>query len=788
MKIPMSWLGDYVNMDGITPREYAAALTMSGSMVEGIENPGDEIQNVVTAKILSVEQHPDADKLKVCQVDQGDKTVQIITGADNIAVGQIIPLAKDGSVLPGGVKIKKGKLRGLDSCGMMCSHEELGLSADEVPNAVHGILILDPSLPVGMDIREVFHMNEHIVDFDITSNRPDCFSMIGLARETAVTFGRELNVKQPEVKPGSGDIADEVKVSVNAPDCLRYCARLVKNVKIAPSPDWMQRRLKACGIRAINNIVDITNYVLLEYGQPMHAFDLRYIDGNEIVVRKAREGEPMTTLDGSDHTLDASMLVISDKSKAVAVAGVMGGENSEVMEDTATVLFESAAFDAASVRVTARKLGLRTESSARYEKGLDPNNAAPALQRACELVQLLGCGEVVNGMLDVYPTPVKPVQLTLDAQKINAFLGTDISKEDMVKTLKALEFGVEGDVITAPTFRPDIQCMADVAEEVVRIYGYDKIPSTLLRAEFVPGHKTAVQKQEDVVRETLTACGLYETVSYTFTEPKAFDKLCLPSDSPLRGAVKISNPLGEETSLMRTTVLGSMLDIIARNVSFQTGGAKLFELGKVFQPHEGLPTEQKMVAVGMYGGDVTFYTLKGVIEQLMEALNIKKYRVTPESNNPTFHPGRTASLVIGKQTAGVFGQLHPAVCKNYGVDCEVYAAELNFAALCNAAGGSRSFEPLPKYPAVVRDLALLVDDGVLAADIQEVMKKKAGNLFETLTLFDVYKGKQVPEGKKSMAYSITLRAADRTLTDEDVNTAVGAILEALKQKFGAELR
>lgn len=790
MKIPMSWLSDYTDMTGITPEQYNHALTMTGSKVEQVTNAGDEVQKVVTAKILSVDPHPDADKLKVCQVDTGTETIQIVTGADNVKPGQIIPVALDGAILPGGKKIKKGKLRGVESNGMMCSYEEIGMTKEDFPDAEYGILILDDSLPLGKDIREVFGLNEHVVEFEITSNRPDCLSVIGLARETAVTFGRSFQLKQPEVKGAGGDINDLVKISVHdAETCKRYSAKAVKNVKIGPSPKWMADRLKACGIRAINNIVDITNYVLLEYGQPMHAFDLTFLEGGEINVRRAADGEKMTTLDGIDRTLDSSMLVICDAVKPVAVAGVMGGENSEVKDETKTILFESANFFGTSVRRTAKKLGLRTESSARYEKGLDPNNTEPALLRACELVEQLGCGEVVDGWIDIKGEIEPPRHLPFEPEKINRFLGCDISRADMEKTLQELGFFVGENEVIVPSFRADVEGFADVAEEIARIYGYDKIPSTPLRGAQVEGVKTFPQKMEDLTRKLLTACGLYEIITFSFTNPNIFDKLYVEETSPLRNAVKITNPLGEENSIMRTTSIASMMETLARNSNFKADSARLFELARVYLPQEGelLPKEEQRVTIGMYGG-CGFYDLKGIIEALLEGLGISKCRYLPVKDNPSFHPGRTAGLYLAGEQIGILGQIHPQVCDNYGVSSEVYVAELNFDRLIAAATTERRYKPLPKYPAVVRDLALLVDETVLAADIEEIMKKKAKNLFAGLKLFDVYQGKQVPAGKKSMAYSLTLQSEEKTLTDEDVNAVVSDILATLEKKLGAQLR
>lgn len=790
MKLPLSWLSDYLDMTGITPEQYNHAMTMSGSKVEGIENLGDEIENVVTGKILSVEKHPDADKLKICQVDVGSETIQIVTGADNVKPGQTVPVAKDGARLPGGKKIKKGKLRGVVSNGMMCSYEEIGMTKEDFPDAEYGILILEDGLPLGKDIKEVFGLDNPVVEFEITSNRPDCFSIIGLARETAVTFNRPFHLHTPEVKGSGDDIHNYMKVTVDEPAlCKRYTAKMVKNVKIGPSPRWMVDRLRSCGIRSINNLVDITNYVLLEYGQPMHAFDMNYLEGGEIHVRRAEEKEKMTTLDGTEHTLDSSMLMICDGKKPVAVAGVMGGENSEVREETKDVLFESATFLGSSVRITAKKLGLRTESSSRYEKGLDTENTVPAVLRACELVEQLGCGEVVDGLIDVYTAKPGTVKIPFEPERINQFIGFNVPVEFMVQALTDLGFVVANGEITVPTYRPDVLCFNDIAEEVARIYGYDKIPSTLMKGEATVGVKTYEQKLEERVKNTLVGCGLHEILVFSFTNPNIFDKLNMDDDDPRRTAVVISNPLGEENSIMRTTALASMMEVISRNENFKAESVRLFEVGKVYRPvlGEQLPEEKHVVTLGMFGG-CDFYNLKGIVEVLLNDLGIAKASFLPKSDDPTFHPGRCAELIAGGKVIGRLGQMHPAVCENYDVENHVYAAELDLDALISLANTDKSYKKLPKFPSTQRDLALIADDGVLAAQIEGIIKKKAGNIFESLTLFDVYKGKQVPEGKKSMAYSVVFRAEEKTLTDEDVNPVVDSILKALSDQLGVTLR
>ena len=790
MKLPLSWLSDYTDMSGITPAEYNHALTMSGSKVEGIENIGDKIQNIVTGKILSVEKHPDADKLKICMLDVGTETLQIVTGADNVKPGQTVPVAKDGALLPDGTKIKKGKLRGVESNGMLCSYEEIGMTQEDFPDAEYGILILEDGLPLGKDIKEVFGLDNPVVEFEITSNRPDCFSVIGLARETAVTFNRPFSVHKPTVKGSGDDINNYIKINVEEPKlCKRYTAKMIKNVKIGPSPAWMVKRLQSCGIRSINNIVDITNYILLEYGQPMHAFDMSYLEGGEINVRLAKNGETMTTLDEVEHTLDDSMLMICDGKKPVAVAGVMGGLNSEVREDTKTVLFESATFLGSSVRITAKKLGLRTESSSRYEKGLDTENTLPAVMRACELVEELGCGEVVDGIIDVYGTKPETVTIKFEPERINEFIGFSVPTDVMIKTLTDLGFSVNGDIITVPTFRPDVLCFNDIAEEIVRMYGYDKIPSTLMDGDTTVGIKTYSQQLEDRVKNTLVGAGLYETLVFSFTNPNIFDKLNMPQDSELRNAVVITNPLGVENSIMRTTAIASVMEVVARNENFKATNVRLFELGKIYLPRENedLPEERRVVTIGMYG-NCDFFDLKGAVEVMLDDLGIYKRSFDPDKTNSTFHPGRCATLTAGGKKIGVLGQIHPVVAENYGVSSDVYVAEIDFEDLLNLAKTDKTFKKLPKYPASQRDLAFLADDTVLASQIENIIKKKSGNIFESLTLFDVYKGNPIPENKKSMAYSVVFRDENKTLTDDDINPIIESILKELSDKLNVILR
>ena len=794
MKVAMSWFNEFTDVSDIEPKEYADALTMSGSMVDGIEHLGDELQNVVTGKIIDIKKHENADTLQICMLDTGSgEPLQIVTGATNVKVGQIVPVALHGAKLAGGVTIKKGKLRGVASNGMLCSHEELGITPEELGyEPEYGILILDPDTPVGKDIKEVFDLNETVFDFEITSNRPDCQSVIGLARETAVTFDRAFNLKKPEAKGNDEDVNDFAKVTVKDSEyCPRYCARMVKNVKIGPSPAWMVKRLKASGIRSINNIVDITNYLLLEYGQPMHAFDLRDVSGSHIIVRRANDGEMITTLDEQEHKLDSSMLVIADEQRAVAVAGVMGALNSEVKDDTTTVLFESANFDGASVRVTAKKLGMRTEASAKYEKGLDPNMTLDAVNRACELVEMLGAGEVVGGVIDIHGALPGKRELKLRPDKINAFLGADISTEFMVDTLRKLDFEVDTETMTvkAPTYRADVEAEADIAEEIVRIYGYNKIESTLMSGNITAGGKNARQSYTDSVKRILTAQGMYEILTYSFTNPNIFDRLRIDENSPLRNVITITNPLGEENSIMRTTTISSMLEIMEKNYKQRNTSAALFEIGKIYLPKEGeqLPDEREVVTLGMYGkGD--FYTIKGMVEGIFDASGIENYKFAPQKDNPTYHPGRCAQIFVDGKAVGCVGQIHPSASADYSMDTECYVAEIDFEMLFDAASHKRVYKKLPKYPSVSRDIAILVDDSVLSGDIVDTIKRAGGKLLDHVEFFDAYKGAQIPKGKKSMAYSAVLRAEDRTLTDEDISRVMDKILKSLKNNLGAELR
>ncbi len=787
MNLPLSWLKDYMNTDGIDEATYAHKMTMSGSIVEGIENPAKEIKNVVTGKILEIAPHPDADKLVVCQVDLGEaEPVQIVTGAPNVFEGAILPIAKHKSTLPGGIKITKGKLRGVTSCGMMCSTDELGISDERAT----GVLILPEDTPVGADITEVLGLNESVAEFEITSNRPDCMSIIGLARETAATFGRDFKIPEVVVPECGGDVNELASVEIeNSELCSRFVARAVKNVKIGPSPEWMQKRLKACGIRAINNVVDITNYIMLEYGQPMHAYDLKNVEGSKIVVRNAKEGEILETLDDQPRALNASMIAIGDAKRAIGVAGVMGGANSEVTEDTTEVLFEAATFHPTLVRRGAKALGMRTEASALFEKGLDPENCLPAINRACQLMAEIGAGEVVSGVIDLYPVKKEQRVLPFEPEKMNKFLGISVSEDEMMKILTSLEFKVADGKVYVPTFRNDIEGMADVAEEIARIYGYDRIPSTMMQGSVCVGGKTEKQLLEDALRRNLAASGLYEAVTFSFIDPKENDMVKMAAEDSRRNMVRISNPLGEENSVMRTDMLSSIMKSLRTNYTRRNPEAGLFELGTVYCPIEGeaLPEEKLVVAIGMYGmGD--FYNTKGIVEELMDSIGIEKYSFGVCENDPSFHPGRCAEVFVKGEKVGVVGQIHPEVAANFKISVEVYGALLDFNTLLKYHTVDRHYKALPKFPATSRDIAILVDKEVPVGEIVKIFEKQQSEILRDCKLFDVYEGEQVGENKKSVAYSLTFRADDRTLTDQEVGEVMDKILASLKEELKAELR
>ncbi len=786
MNLPISWLKDYMNIDGITDGEFADKMTMSGSIVEKITNPASEFKNVVVGKILKIEKHPDADKLVVCQVDVGEgEPIQIVTGAKNVFEGAVVPVAKHKSLLPGGVKITKGKLRGVESFGMMCSTDELGISEERAT----GILILPDDTPIGEDITKVLGLDESVAEFEITSNRPDCMSIIGLAREVAATFDRDFNIPEIKIDENDESASDYAAIEIEDPDvCSRYVGRVVKNVKIEPSPEWMQRRLKACGIRAINNVVDVTNYVMLEYGQPMHAYDLDHVEGKKIIVRRAAEGEQLETLDDQPRTLNHEMIAIADTKRAIGVAGVMGGANSEVTDDTENVLFESANFSAVLVRRGAKALGMRTDASALFEKGLDPENCMNAINRACELLKNMqpSC-EVVGGAIDVYPKKKEALVLPFEPEKMNRFLGTDIPEADMIDYLTRLDFKVDTDnmTVTVPTFRGDIESMADISEEVVRIYGYDKIPSTLMNSAVVVGGKTFKQKIEDEVKNALTAFGLSEIMTYSFIDPKEYAM----TNIEMGEVVRITNPLGEENSVMRTTTLSSMLKILRGNYNRRHDAAELFELATIYIPTEKgeLPEEKQVITLGMYG-DADFYKLKGIVEALLDKLGIGKYSFRPQSENPSYHPGRCAEVYIGDKKLGVIGEVHPEVTENFKIGAEVYCAELDFNTVLDSATFDKHYKALPKFPATSRDIAMVLDKGVNVGEIEKIIDKNRSNIIESYKLFDIYEGAQVGVGKKSVAYSITFRAADRTLTDDEVNAVMDKILESLKSELNVGIR
>lgn len=791
MKVPFNWLKDYVDVN-IDAKELGDRLTLSGSALEEVITQGDVIKNIVTGKITEITQHPDADKLKVCQVDIGKETIQIVTAATNMKEQDIVPVALHKSILADGSEIKKGKLRGVVSNGMFCSEEELGIAGDE---PVHGLMILPADAPLGMDIKEYLNLNKSILDFDITSNRPDCLSIVGMARETAATLGTAYKMPNLNYEVKSNEnINDKITVEVRDSLCRRYMARGVKNVKIMPSPGWMQERLLEAGVRPINNIVDITNFVMLEIGEPMHAFDAREIKSGKIVVERAKDDESFVTLDEIERKLDSSFLCIKDNETSIGLAGIMGGLNSEIQEDTTEVIFEAANFDGTNIRVNSKKLNLRSESSARFEKDIDPNLAELAINRACALICELGCGEVMEGTIDIYNSKKEEGNITVDYKWINKFLGTDIPAEDMKKYLDLLELKTEinGDnlEIRIPTFRIDIAIKEDIAEEVARIYGYDKIPTTIYSVSTGREPKYKSELLRDLMVKTMVASGLNQSISYSFISPKVFDKINLPMDSELRKVIKIKNPLGEDYSVMRTTTIHSMMECLGRNYSRNNDYARLFEIGKIYIPKEDeteLPIEKNILTIGMYG-NCDYLDLKGIIENALETLGLSKVMFTRESNNPSYHPGKTAALMIGNTKVGVLGEVHPDLSENYGVDVNCYLAELNLDLLFEYAKIDRKYKALPKFPAVTRDIALLVNDEVLVQEIEETIRKAGGNLVEKVELFDIYKGAQIPEGKKSIAYAIAYRDERKTLTDNDVNKVHDKILRSLEYKLGATLR
>ena len=895
MLLSRKWLNEFVQVEA-DDKEFSEAMTLSGSKVENTEVLNASLKNVVAGRIIKLERHPDSDHMWVCQIDVGEaEPVQIVTGAWNIHEGDLVPVAKHNSLLPGGMKIEKGKLRGVVSNGMLCSLKELNLTVEhDYPDAaILAAAILDdykpldpekPSIPAdiqpghkiygpvvcgrmlevmplsdgsfhtcvdlgdatavpdtrcqnlhmgdlvacntkedtictladlraepaefphcipdgiwilnqegvhpGDDIAALIGADDHVVEFEITPNRPDCLSVIGLAREASATFGAELKLHTPEIKGCGGAVTDHLDIEIEDGDlCPRYTARLVKNVKIQPSPAWMRERLRNSGVRPINNIVDITNYVMLEYGQPMHAFDFSCVDGGKIVVRTAREGESIQTLDGKDHALSTSMLCICDETKPVCVAGVMGGANSEIIGDTAMVLFESANFNGASVRRTATALNMRTEASARYEKGLDPMNTLKAVQRACELVELLGAGEVVDGVLDVIAQDTAPTVVKLEPDKVNRLLGTEISESEMRRILLSLGFELDGDEIHVPSWRADVEHYSDIAEEVARFYGYNRIPSTLSAGVNPRRGFSPVQKAENTIGALCRTAGYNEIITYSFISPTYYDKIHLPANSPLRNSLRILNPLGEDTSIMRTTTLPSMLEILTRNYNYRNKSAKLYELGRTyFARPDGLADEPKVLSLGAYGPDVDFFALKGAVEAVLDGLRIPGIRYTAERENPSYHPGRCAKVWCGNALLGVLGQIHPQVAVSYGVDCELYAAELSFDALYAHAGGKPVYQPLPKFPAVTRDIAVVCDQSIPVADLEDCIRRGARGLLKSVTLFDIYTGVGIPAEKKSVAFNLELRSDERNLTAEEANEDVNHILALLQSELGAVLR
>jgi len=792
MKLSKKWLSEFTDIKA-TDKEYADAMTLSGSKVEAIEELGAEISNVVVGKVLAIERHKDSNHLWICSVDVGkEEPLQIVTGAQNVRAGDLVPVALHGSTLPGGVKIKKGNIRGAKSEGMLCSLKELGLDLNDFPYAIEdGIFILQEDCKPGDDIKSVIGFDDTVFEFEITNNRPDCFSIIGLARESAVTFGTELRLKTPEVKGSGGDIMDYIDVEIeDSALCPRYTARVVKNIKIGPSPKWMRQRLRASGIRPINNIVDITNYVMLEYGQPMHAFDYSCIEGKKIIVRTARVGETLETLDGNQRKLTTDMLVIADENRPIGVAGVMGGANSEITDKTTTIVFESANFNGVSVRRTAMALGMRTDASSRFEKGLDPLMTLTALERACELVEMLGAGEVVDGVIDVVAADIKTVTLPLEADKINALLGTNIPEEFMIKTLTSLGFTVENGIITVPSWRSDIEHYSDIAEEVARFYGYNVIEPTVFKGAAVEGGLTARQSAERSLGELCRGIGFTEILTYSFIGESDYDKFCISKDAPLRKSLKILNPLGDDTSVMRTTGLPSMLEVLARNSSYRNRDVRLYELARVYIPIDGaiLPDERVNLVLGTYGENEDFFTLKGCVEAILRSQRILEPEFTAVTDNPSFHPGRCAEISFGNKVLGIMGQVHPKVQDNFGIDMPVYVAELDLAKIFESKGPEPSYKPLPRYPSVYRDLAIVCDAYTPVAVISRLMKEAGGRLLKGVELFDIYTGSPIPEGKKSVAFSLEFRSDEQNLTDAEVNPLIDKILKLLEKELGAQIR
>lgn len=796
MNTALSWIKAYVKDLDVTDQEYTDAMTLTGTKVEGFEKLDADLDKIVIGQILSIERHPDADKLVVCQVNVGNETVQIVTGAKNVLVGQKVPVVldggrvaggHDGSKTPGGIKIKKGKLRGVESCGMMCSIEELGSTRDFYPNAPEdGIYILDEDAPVGADAIEYLGFRDTVFEYEITSNRVDCYSVLGIAREAAATFGKEF--VPPVVKETGNDEDVNTMISAVVEDkelCSRYCLRMVKDVKIAPSPEWMQRRLAASGIRPINNLVDITNYVMEEYGQPMHAYDYDTIADKKIVVKRAKDGDTFMTLDGQERKLDSSILMINDGEKPVGIAGIMGGENSKITDDVKTLVFEAACFDGTNIRLSAKKVGLRTDASGKFEKGLDPNNTIEAMNRACQLIEELGAGTVVGGVVDIYPEKNEEKRVAFDWKKVNALLGTDISKEQMIKYFEKidLKYDYDKDEVIVPTFRQDLLCNADLAEEVARFYGYANIPVSLPSGEATTGKLSFKLRIEAIARDIAEYCGFSQAMTYSFESPKVFDKLLIPEDSSLRKVITIANPLGEDYSIMRTTTLNGMLTSLATNYNRRNKAVKLYELGNIYIPKElpltELPDERMQFMLGMYG-DGDFFTMKGVVEEFLEKLGLrKKPEYNPKAGLTFLHPGRQANIVYDGEVIGYLGEVHPQVLDNYEIGERAYIINIDMPMIVDKATFDRKYTGIAKFPAVTRDISMVMKKDILVSEIEKVIEKRGGNLLESYKLFDIYEGAQIKEGYKSVAYTLSFRSAERTLEDKDIAPAMEKILKDL---------
>lgn len=806
MNTPISWMKAYVPDLDVDVQEFVDKMTLSGSHVEGYEKKDKNLEKIVVGRIETMEKHPDADKLVVCQVNVGEESLQIVTGAKNVKVGDMIPLVLDGGKVaaahgddneyPDGIRIKKGKLRGVESNGMMCGIEELGSSRDFYPEAPEdGVYVFPEGSPVkpGDDAVHALGLDDTVVEYEITSNRVDCFSMIGMAREVAATFRKPFYPPVVTVKANDKDVNDFVKVTVKDHDlCSRYCARVVENIKIGPSPKWMQDRLKAMGIRSINNLVDITNYIMEEYGQPMHAYDLDTIANHEIIVKRANDGDTFVTLDGQERKMDSNILMICDGEKEVGIAGIMGGENSMITDNVKTVLFEAACFDGTNIRLASKRIGLQTDASFKFTKGLDPNTAMEAINRACQLVEEMGCGDVVGGVVDIYPEPVKEKVLEFEPDRYNKLLGTDISKEEMLTYLTKLElvYNEQDNTLTIPTFRQDLNCAADIAEEVARFYGYDNIPVSLPKGEATVGKKPFDQRVQDIAREICERNGFSGGMTYSFESPKVFDKLLLPEDAPERQAIVIANPLGEDFSIMRTVSLNGMLTSLATNYNRRNKVARLYELGNIYLPKAlpltELPDEKMRLTLGMYGaGD--FFDMKGVVEEIFDKLGVTGAECEPSNDIPYLHPGRQARIQKGKLDLGFIGQIHPEVGDNYNLKTEAYVAVINMEVVTMLANFDRKYEGIAKFPASTRDLSMVMDKGLFVGQIEHVIKKNAGKILESCELFDVYEGEQVGAGKKSVAFSLIFRAKDRNLESAEVDKAVEKVLEALRQ-MGIELR